>query len=272
MLEMKKLLALIPILLLLVALSSCGSYSQTTILSQKPPSLADVDSYHDDYDLFHRICLDAWNVGLAGINVHNQGLDRDDPEFFSLVYVPFYTQSSAISENLSETTFQQARSIIRNAYGSTDIQVVDANAAYAIDYTITEGKGEDTVEIPANTSWTYDRRWQSLSVIAAKDGEVFEITQFVPQGKDVYLLYTQEDLALITWRDGEIFEMYHAHRGPDELYTLDDYDFYPDGTITENQILGDPKAEYIIVVEDGKMTYTGADGETWTERLPLDSK
>ncbi|MBR2666835.1 MAG: hypothetical protein IKD96_01580 [Oscillospiraceae bacterium] len=265
---MKKLLVLLLAALMLISLSACGTAAQTVLY--KPPDPADVESYADVYELYDAIVGDIWEVVLEGTQIHNEGLTYgEDEDFFTLLYIPFYTTAPSIGEYFADNTMQQARSHVRWFYGENDLYIL-GDGQYKSEYTVTTGEGDDAVEHPALTVWDYDEPNCSMNAVVTVDDDVTEFTQFVSQGNDTYLIYTMEDLALVTWVEGTVTALYHTHRDADHPFTLDDHDFFPDGTITKEEILGDPDNEYTITLEKHKLTYTGADGETWTETIPVD--
>ena len=112
-----------------------------------------------------------------------------------------------------------------------------------------------------------DRNVGSFRVRAWVDDELVEFTEFVPQGNDLYLLYTMTDKALVRFTSGEVPALWHAHRisePPLEAFpgdmrpcSLEDKDFFPAEAAVVSWITGDTDAQYILTLENSVMTYEG---------------
>lgn len=232
--------------------------------------------------------LEANNAALAAADPQNYYLD---PSYLVLVYAPFNTVGPAVGSALGENTLSAAQELIRSYWPDAVFTRVGENS-YKADYTYTELPEYGGATHAGTCTWEFDPATGSFRVVGYTDGAVSEFTEFIPQGNDVYLLYTREDKALVTYADGQVTALLHAHMideaplgdfaGDVRLNSLAQYDFYPDGKAESAWISDDANAQYVITIADGEMTYAGklakdvlsADGTTktgvqWTDGEPF---
>lgn len=220
--------------------------------------------------------VDANNSVLESMNPDSYYMHSN---YLMLVYVPFSTAYPGLMSGLSAANVDAAEDLLRQLWPDA-VLTCTAPGCYEANYTYSDKTGSEvierngavtvsgeTVERAGSCIWECDGATGAIRVRAYLDGELVEFTEFVPQGNDLYLLYTMNDLALVKYVDGSVLSLYHAHRiseaalgsfpGDMRLFSLDNNDYFPAGTVEASSITEDPDCQYILVMENDTMTYYG---------------
>ena len=163
-----------------------------------------------------------------------------------------------------------AENALRETFPDAALTQLDEDSWQAV-YTYLDKTSGEEVPRQGKCVWECDRGTGAIRVRAWLDGEMTEFTEFVPQGNDMYLLYTMTDKALVRFTDGEVPAFWHAHRiseppmdafaGDMRLCSLEEKDFYPSASAGVSWITGDKDAQVVLTLENRVMTYTGKLGQ-----------
>ena len=207
------------------------------------------------------------------LETHNAILKSRDPDsyymnsdYLMLVYAPFSTAYPGLGSALGRDNLEAAQNALRETFPDAVLTSSAADCWQAI-YTYLDKTSGEEVPRQGKCLWECDRAVGSFRVRAWVDGELVEFTEFVPQGNDLYLLYTMSDKALVRYTSGEVPAFWHTHRiseppldafpGDMRLCSLEDKDFYPAEPVSVSWITGDTDAQYVLTLENSVMTYTG---------------
>jgi len=289
---MKRIVSLILCLLLLVSLCACqksesapaptetpapvisaAPTAQPTAAPESVTAPAGIGSYADAYLLYRSICTAVQEEVNRRLDIHNAALEEKnpdsffmDPSYLILVYMPFYTNGPTVGSALAEPQLDIAQELMR-AYWPDAVLHQSGEHVFQADYTYTDLPENGGATHQCSCTWEFNPASGAFRVTGYTDGMVTEFTEFVPQGNDVYLLYTMDDKALVTYADGAVTELCHAHMinepalgefvGDVRCNSLQNYDFYPAVTADRRWITEEADAQYILTIRDGEMTYTG---------------
>lgn len=292
---MKRIVSLILCLLLLLSLCACQKSESAPTPTEAPAPAATevpaapaeqpaatpesvaapegIGSYADAYLLYRSICTAMQDEVNLRLDAHNAALEEANPEgyfmdpgYLILVYMPFYTNGPTVGSALAEPRLDVAQELMRSYWPDAVLRQNDTNVFQA-DYTYSDLPENGGATHQCSCTWEFDPASGAFRVTGYTDGMVTEFTEFVPQGDDVYLLYTMDDKALVTYADGAVTGIYHARMinepplgefvGDVRCNSLQNYDFYPAVTADKRWITEEADAQYILILRDDEMTYTG---------------
>ena len=276
----RKLTALILSAVLLFALAACGGSGApsaqpepTAAPEQNAPTPVPSYTYADVYTRYAAV-RDAL---LAAVNerigIHNDRLQADypdgyymNPNYLMLAYAPFSADSPRLGGMLADGNRDAAQTAIRATSPDAELTQPAAGRWEAV-YTYVDKTSGEAVDRQGRCVWEYDSAAGSFKVCAYTDGELTEFTEFVPQGNDLYLLYTMTDKALVRYTGGEVTAIWHAHRisepalgafaGDVRPCSLEEKDFFPSGSAGVSWITADADAQFVLTLENGAMVYAG---------------
>ena len=274
----RKILLLLICSLLLLNLSGCGQTKPAeTEPSAAPAEATPVPSgdftYAEAYLQYLAVYSALRDAVESRVETHNAMLKSADPEsyymnsaYLMLVYAPFSTAYPGLGAAMGRDNQEAAQSVLRETFPDAVLSSPSENCWQAI-YTYLDKTSGEEVPRQGKCLWECDRAVGSFRVRAWVDGELVEFTEFVPQGNDLYLLYTMSDKALVRYTSGEVPAFWHTHRiseppldafpGDMRLCSLEDKDFYPAEPVSVSWITGDTDAQYVLTLENSVMTYTG---------------
>lgn len=292
---MKRICSLILCLLLLLSLTACSKEETTPAPAEtaaptpeaaateipaatQPPETtpaepAESGSYADAYLRYRSIYTAVQDEVNRRLDRHNAALEEKNPTGFfmdsgylMLVYTPFYASGPAVGSALAEPQLEAAEALMRS-YWPDAVLSADGDNVWSATYSYADPPEMGGTVHQCLCTWEYDPATGSFRVIGYTDGTMTEFTEFIPQGDDVYLLYSMTDKALVTYVDGAITELHHAHMineqplgdfaGDVRLNALLDYDFFPGVVADKRWITEEPNAQYIITIQNDTMTYSG---------------
>ncbi|MBR6114960.1 MAG: hypothetical protein IKQ10_07200 [Oscillospiraceae bacterium] len=277
----RKLTALILCALMLLTLAACGggkSPSEAPEATAGPAADATEApsnhyTYADIYTQYLTVSTALIKEVQGRMDAHNSVLEKQYPDsyymnsnYLLLVYAPFTTVYPALGRGLTSGDIDLEQTALRAAFPDAVLSRV-SDSRWEARYTYTDRTSGEPVERAGRCVWEYDSALGSFRVCGYVDGEMTEFTEFVPQGNDLYLLYTATDKALVRFTAGQITAIWHAHRisepplgafaGDMRLCSLEEKDCFPDGTAGVSWITSDADAQYILTLENGAMQYTG---------------
>ena len=293
---MKRIVSVIVCVLLLVSLCACQKQESAPAPTEAPaaPTAAPAEptaepvavatpepvvapegigSYADAYLLYRSVTTAMQEEVNRRLDAHNAVLEEKNPEgyfmdpaYLILVYMPFYTNGPTVGSALAAPDVAVAQEMMRAYWPDAVLQQLDENL-YQADYTYSDLPENGGATHQCSCTWEFDPTAGSFRVIGYTDGVVSEFTEFIPQGKDTYLLYTMDDKALVTVTDGAVTELFHARMineppldpfvGDVRTNSLMNYDFFPAVVADREWITEETNARYILTLRDGDMTYTG---------------
>ena len=281
----KVLLVLIGALLLL-NLSGCAGAKAPENEPEPTPAATEAPAgdytYAEAYMLYLSVYSALRSTVESRIETHNGILKSRSPDsyymdsdYLLLVYAPFSTVYPGLGSALGRDNLEAAQTALRVTFPDAVLSSPSEDCWQAF-YTYTDKTSGEEVARQGKCVWECDRSLGSFRVCAYLDGALVEFTEFVPQGNDLYLLYTMTDKALVRFTDGEVPALWHAHRiseppldsfpGDLRLCSLEDRDFFPSESASVAWITGDTDAQYIFTLENSVLTYTGKISQDLTDR------
>ena len=276
----RKFTALVLAAVLLLTLAACGgagssAQEEATPAPEQTGTQAPAGSYTyaDAYSLYYAVCTALTDEVNARVGAHNARLESDYPDsyymnsnYLMLAYAPFATSYPALGSALADGNAEAVQTVLRATFPDAAL-TAPADGRWEAEYTYVDKTSGEAVERQGRCVWEVGSALGSFRVCAYLDGELAEFTEFVPQGNDLYLLYTMTDKALVRYTGGEVTAIWHAHRisepaqgafgGDMRLCSLDDKDFFPDSSAGVSWITADPDAQYVLTLENGAMVYAG---------------
>ena len=272
----RKLICLVLCAALLLALAACGGKTPqpaSVLPDETPLELGSGLSYAEIYAQFLAVYGALLDEVERRVETHNAILKGGYPGDYYLnsnylmqVYVPFATAYPGLVSPLTDDDLDTAEKALRATFPDA-VLTETAPGRYEAVYTYKDMTSGATVERQGACIWERDGAAGSFRVRAFVDGELTEFTEFVPQGNDLYFLYTLTDKALVRYADGEISGIWHAHAisdppmgtfpGDMRLNSLTETDPFPAGTVGVSWITGDVDAEYVLTLENNVMVYNG---------------
>lgn len=272
----RSLIAVLLCALLLLGLSACNRPAEDDpgpVPAETPLDLPANGSYAAAYTQYLTVCGALRDAVQLRLETHNAILESGSPNGFymnsnylMLVYAPFNTAYPELGMGITGEDTASAQENLRKAFPDAELSMT-APGRWEASYTYLDKTSGQEVARQGYCIWECDGLAGSFRVRAYVDGNLVEFTEFVPQEDELYLLYTMTDLALVRYTAGQITELTHAHRisepplgafpGDMRLYTLDQTELFPRGTLTAGDISGDEDLRYLLTLENGVMTYTG---------------
>ena len=274
----RKVLALLMCAAVLLSLAGCAggqsaSPEPTDAPAEATPAPAGDLTYAEAYMQYLSVCSALRETVERRVETHNAILkSRDpdsyymDPEYLMLVYAPFSAAYPALGSALGRDNQEAAQKALRETFPDAVLTSV-GDDCWQAEYTYADKTSGEEVSRRGRCLWECDRATGAFRVRAWLDDELTEFTEFIPQGNDLFLLYTMTDKALIRFTSGEVPAFWHAHRisepamdafpGDMRLCSLEDGDFFPSGTASVSWITADGDAQYVLTLENSVMTYTG---------------
>ena len=281
----RKVLCLFLCALLLTALVSCGAAKpaaaepapetaapapvQTATPAAPEPGIAYREAYMTYLGIFTALSEEI----DRRVEVHNGLIEAANPDTYYMnssylmqVLTPYRAAYPALGALLSDDSTGTAAEAMRAYY--PDVQLTQTGpGCYEAAYTYVDKTSGAEVQRQGRCVWECDGAAGSFRVRAYVDDALVEFTEFVPQGGGRYLLYSGPDRILVDM-DGDSVAGFAfarminaaplgAFAGDVRLNSLDDADFFPDGTAEEDWIVSEPDAEFILVLKDGEAVYTG---------------
>lgn len=264
---------------LLLGLAACGGQSAP---AEEPPADAPEEmplelpssdvSYADVYMQYTAVYGALLDEVSRRLETHNAMLESRYPDsyymnsnYLLLVYAPFNTVYPALGGGLTGEA-DAAQPLLENAFPDAAVSMT-APGRWEASYTYLDRTSGQEVSRAGQCVWEWDGEAGSFRVRGYVDGNLVEFTEFVPQGDDLYLLYTMTDLALVRYTGQEITELTHVHRisepplgsfaGDMRLFSLEEQDFFPRGSVDRQQLLSDADAQYLLTLDSGAMVYSG---------------
>lgn len=271
----RSLIAVLICAALLLGLSACGRPAEDSpgaVPAEVPLDLP-AGSYFAAYMQYLTVYGALLDEVQLRLDTHNAILESGNPNgfymnsnFLMLVYAPFNTAYPALGSGITGEDTATAQDFLRQSFPDAELSMT-APGRWEASYPYLDKTSGTEVARQGYCIWECDGEAGSLRVRAYVDGNLVEFTEFVPQGDDLYLLYTMTDLALVRYTGGEVTELTHAHRisepplgafpGDMRLYTLEERELFPRGTLTAGDIADDGDLRYLLTLKDGVMTYTG---------------
>ena len=274
----RKVLSVLLCVLLLVQFTACGGAKPEAAEPAATSETAEATpagdyTYAEAYMQYLAVCSALRSTVESRVETHNAILKSRspdsyymDPAYLMLVYTPFTTAYPALGSALGRDNLEGAQNALRETFPDAVLSSLDENSWQAI-YTYLDKTSGQEVPRQGKCLWECDHALGSFRVRAYLDGELVEFTEFVPQGNDLYLLYTMTDKALVRCTAGEVPAFWHAHRisepamdafpGDMRLCSLEEKDFFPAEAAIVSWITGDNNAQYVLTLENNAMTYTG---------------
>ena len=274
----RKVLLLLLCAALLLSLAGCaggqGTVAEpTSAPPEETPAPAGDYTYAEAYMQYLSVCSALREEVDRRVETHNGMLKAQDPDsyymnsaYLMLVYAPFSTAYPALGSALGRDNREAAQAALRETFPDAVLTSVGEDSWQAVYTYLDKTSGEETPR-QGKCLWECDRATGAFRVRAYLDGELTEFTEFIPQGNDLFLLYTMTDKALVRFTDGEVPAFWHAHRisepaldafaGDMRLCSLEEKDFFPAESAGVSWITGDGDAQYILTLENSVMTYTG---------------
>lgn len=274
----RKILLLLLCAALLLSLGGCAR--ETTPAAEPTAAPAEATAapegdftYAEAYMRYLSVCSALRETVERRVETHNAILESRDPEsyymnsdYLMLVYAPFSTAYPGLGSALGRDNLEAAQNALRETFPDAALSSLGEDHWQAV-YTYVDKTSGEEVPRQGKCVWECHRATGAFRVQAYLDDELVEFTEFVPQGNDLYLLYTMTDKALVRLTDGEVPAFWHAHRinepamdaFPGDLRpcSLEEKDFYPDESAGVSWITGDKDAQYVLTLENSVMTYTG---------------
>lgn len=260
---------------LLLGLSACGRQAEepSPAPAETPLALPDSGSYAEAYMQYLTVYGALLDEVQRRLDTHNGILKSQYPDsyymnsnYLMLVYAPFNTAYPALGSGLTGEDTGSALALLRQTFPDAALSMT-APGRWEASYTYIDKTSGEEVNRQGRCVWECDGEQGSFRVRAYVDDALTEFTEFVPQGNDMYALYTMTDLALVRYAAGEITELTHVHRisdppletfaGDMRLYSLERQEFFPRGTLSRAALTTDGDAQYLLTLENGQMTYTG---------------
>ena len=260
-----------------LGLCACGGGSAPQSASVEP-ALSGGKSYSDiymEYLAVRTALLEGVELRIETSNAVLKEQYADsyymNSNYLVLTYVPFSTVYPGLVSTLAEgDDLSGALAELRTAFPDATLEQVSPGK-YEAKYTYVDKTSGQTVNRSGRCVWERDGQVGSFRVQAFIDEQLVEFTEFIPQGDDLYLLYTMTDKALVRFTDGEVPAFWHAHRiseppmdafaGDMRLCSLEEKDFYPSASAGVSWITGDKDAQFVLTLENSVMTYTGKIGQ-----------
>ena len=278
----RKVLLLLMCALLLLNLAACGrsggsSGEPAATAELEPTAPAGDFTYAEAYMQYLSVCSALRDTVESRLETHNAILKDRDPDsyymnsdYLLLVYAPFSAAYPGLGSALGRDNLEAAQAALRETFPDAVLSSPSEDCWQAI-YTYLDKTSGEEVARQGKCVWECSRAVGSFRVRAYLDGSLVEFTEFIPQGNDLFLLYTMTDKALVRFTSGEVPALWHAHRisepaldafgGDMRLCSLEDRDFFPSETASVSWITGDPDAQYVLTLENSVMTYTGQIGQ-----------
>ena len=283
----RKVLSVLLCAVILLSLSGCSRENPAADTPAEAPPAAEATpagnyTYAEAYMQYLAVCSALRDTVDSRVETHNAILEsRDpdsyymDPSYLMLVYAPFSTAYPGLGSALGRDNLEGAQNILRETFPDAALTAVGEDSWQA-EYTYLDKTTGEEVARQGKCLWECDRAVGSFRVQAWLDGELVEFTEFVPQGNDLYLLYTMTDKALVRFTAGEVPAFWHAHRisepaldafpGDMRLCSLEEKDFFPAESANVSWITGDSDAQYVLTLENSVMTYTGRVAQDMLDR------
>lgn len=268
---------------LLLGLCACGGQTApaedplATAPAETPLDLPSSDvSYADVYMQYTAVYGALLDEVTRRLETHNAMLESRYPDsyymnsnYLMLVYAPFNTVYPALGGGLTgETDTKQP--LLENAFPDATVSMTSPGR-WEASYTYLDRTSGQEVARAGQCIWECDGEAGSFRVRGYVDGNLVEFTEFVPQGNDLYLLYTMTDLALVRYTQQGITELTHIHRisepplgdfaGDMRPFTLEGQDFFPRVGVDRQQLLSDADAQYTLTLDNDTMIYSGVVGQ-----------
>ena len=283
----RKVLSVLLCAVILLSLSGCSRENPAADTPAEAPPAAEATpagnyTYAEAYMQYLAVCSALRDTVDSRVETHNAILEsRDpdsyymDPSYLMLVYAPFSTAYPGLGSALGRDNLEGAQNILRETFPDAALTAVGEDSWQA-EYTYLDKTTGEEVARQGKCLWECARAVGSFRVQAWLDGELVEFTEFVPQGNDLYLLYTMTDKALVRFTAGEVPAFWHAHRisepaldafpGDMRLCSLEEKDFFPAESANVSWITGDSDAQYVLSLENSVMTYTGRVAQDMLDR------
>ena len=186
--------------------------------------------------------------------------------YLVLTYVPFSTVYPGLVSTLTDGDLSVALEELRTAFPDAELKET-APGIYEASYTYVDKTSGQAVDRSGRCLWERDGQTGSFRVRAWIDEELVEFTEFIPQGNDLYLLYTMTDLALVQYSGGRLRGLRHVHRisepalgafpGDMRVYDLAAFDPFPAGGAADDMLTLGDDAQYLLTLENDVMVYSG---------------
>ena len=266
---MQRKVILLIICALLLNLAGCARGQETGVDASPAPEEAVPTApagdytYAEAYMQYLSVYSALRDTVDSRVETHNAILKSQYPDsyymnsdYLMLVYAPFSTVYPGLGSALGRDNTEAAQTALRVTFSDAVLTSPAENCWEAVYTYIDKTSGE---EIPRMGRCVWECAWL--------DDELAEFTEFIPQGNDLYLLYTMTDKALVRFTAGEVPAFWHAHRisepamdafpGDERPCSLEDRDFFPSESVSVSWITGDTDAQYVLTLENSVMTYTG---------------
>lgn len=195
--------------------------------------------------------------------------------YLVLTYVPFSTVYPGLVSTLADgDDLSGALTELRTAFPDAVLEQVSPGK-YEAKYTYVDKTSGQAVDRSGRCVWERDGQVGSFRVQAYIDDELVEFTEFIPQGDDVYLLYTMTDLALVQFSGGRLRGLRHLHRisepplgsfpGDMRPFDLSAFDPFPGGGAEDALFSMENDAQYLITLENDVMVYNGLIAQDLTD-------
>ena len=255
-----------------LGLCACGGKAPAAEPETSPLPLADGTSYADIHMQFLSVrsaLLDTVEQRIERSNAALRERDADsyymDSSYLVMTYVPFSTVWPGLAGSLTDDT-ARAEEELRGAFPDA-VLTNPAPGVYEAVFTYVDKTSGQAVDRAGRCVWERDGERGSFRVRAWIDDVLAEFTEFIPQGDDLYLLYTMTDLALVRYADGQVTRLQHVHRisepplgafpGDMRPFSLDSFDPFPAGSADGTLLAMGDDVQYRFVLENGVMTYEG---------------
>ncbi|MBQ6000368.1 MAG: hypothetical protein IJL15_02395 [Clostridia bacterium] len=243
---MKKWIALLLSVLLLLPLVSCSKSSEGTDsepsdeTSQQIGSESGTEQGHESdgtekapgeiadcagvYDFYDRLTSAMGNKISKLVDEHNNAVESDLSQLVALFYLPFSSLRYVDAASFAEGTSLSALESAYHMMGQNDATIRETGKnEYTIAYSKTDDATGETYE--HKEVIRFDTSAPALSVVNYRNGEPGSFTEFQALGDNRYAISSEFERAIVVYQDGEILGLNHA----ENLWKLNpDTDQYED--------------------------------------------
>ena len=266
---------------LALGLCACGGGSAPQS-AQAEEALPGGKSYSDIYMEYLAVRTALLEGVELRIETSNAVLKEQYPDsyymnsnYLVLTYVPFSTVYPGLVSTLAEgDDLSGALEELRTAFPDAALEQLSPGK-YEARYTYVDKTSGQAVDRSGRCVWERDGQAGSFRVQAYIDEQLVEFTEFIPQGDDLYLLYTMTDLALVQVSGGRLRGLRHIHRisepplgafpGDMRPFDLAGFDPFPDGGAEDALFSLDNDAQYVFTLENDVMVYSGMIAQDLTD-------
>lgn len=249
---MRKFLALLLVLMLVLTLAACGgkdaqkpsggkTKQPTSTESTDKPGNSPGKDYATCYAFYSEMTNKLSQTILEIVENNNTRLEEENPEgYFNdpsylmlFLYLPFLSIDMAFTAAVTDTVEPAAIAMTYAFLGIDDVSfTVLSPGNYKITFT-TKDREDETITKHVEETMKYEK--ESIRYVQRVDGEVDEFYEFISLGGDRYAIQSKNARAIVTYKDGQIIQVLHS----DNMYEMD----RNTGNLTEWSVVYDPDSD-----------------------------